>query len=114
MSRLLIKLIGVGLMMAGIYFFANNIIIFSSYYTIFLRRLPGQLSGLALISGIFSLLFFRRETGNLGWFLIAIGLTLVFFSGGVYFKATTLWNLFMAVGALAFGYQLLNTGKVRF
>ncbi|MEA5580298.1 hypothetical protein VB620_02965 [Nodularia harveyana UHCC-0300] len=114
MGRLLIKVIGISLLIVGIYFFAKNIIFVSSYYTIFYRRFPATLSGLAIISGIFSLFFFRRETGNLGWFLLAAGFILVFFSGGVFFRPTSLWNLLVALGSLVFGYQLLNTGKVRF
>ncbi len=114
MSRLLIKIIGLSLLLVGIYFFAQNIIFVSSYYSIFYRRVPATISVLAIMSGVFSLLFFRRETGNLGWFFLAIGLVLVFLSGGVIFRSTSLWNLLVALGALVSGYQLLNTGKVRF
>ena len=114
MSRLLIKIIGLGLLVVGIYFFAQNIIFVSSYHRYFYRQAPATISIFAIMSGIFSLLFFRRETGNLGWFFLAIGLVLVFLSGGVFFKPTSLWNLLVALGALVSGYQLLNTGKVRF
>ncbi|MDB9375139.1 hypothetical protein [Nodularia sphaerocarpa] len=113
MGRLLIKIIGLSLLLVGIYFFAQNIIFVSSYYS-FYQRFPATLSGLAIILGIFLLLFFRRETGNVGYFLLAIGLVLVFFNGRVFFKPTSLWNLLVALGALISGYQLLNTGKVRF
>ncbi|WP_414529223.1 hypothetical protein [Nodularia chucula] len=113
MSRLLIKIIGLGLLILGIYFFAQNVIIFNRYYG-FYYQFRANLSSLAIISGIFSLFFFRRETGNLGWFLLAAGLVLVILSGRIYLRPMSLWNLLMALGSVVFGYQLLNTGKVRF
>ncbi|TVP60302.1 MAG: hypothetical protein EA343_17770 [Nodularia sp. (in: Bacteria)] len=114
MGRLLIKLIGISLLFVGIYFFAQNIIFVTNYHRFYYRRIPSTISVVAIMSGIFSLLFFRRETGNLGWFFLAIGLVLVFLSGGVIFRSTSLWNLLVALGALTSGYQLLNTGKLRF
>lgn len=114
MSRLLIKLIGLILIFTGIYFFGQNIIFVSGYYTIFSRGLLATVSVLATMAGSLTLVFFRREASNLGWILLGVGIVLVFLSGGVIFRSTSLWNLFVAFTALAAGYKLLNEGRINF
>ncbi|MDZ7963337.1 MAG: hypothetical protein RMY34_36740 [Aulosira sp. DedQUE10] len=114
MIRLLIKLIGLVLIFIGIYFFGQNIIFVSGYYSIFLRSLPATASVLAIMAGLLTLVFFRREASNLGWILLGIGIVLVFLSGGVFFRSTSLWNLFVALAALVAGYKLLNQGRINF
>lgn len=66
------------------------------------------------MSGVFALIFFRRETGNFGWILLGIGIVLVFLSGGVILKPTSLWNFLVAFTTLAAGYKLLNEGRINF
>lgn len=112
--RELIKLIGLFLLLIGIYFFGQNIIFVSSYYRFSFRTLPATASVLAIMAGILSLVFFGRETRNLGWILLGIGIVLVFLSGGVILKSTSLWNFCVAFTALAAGYKLLNEGKINF
>ncbi|BAY97898.1 hypothetical protein NIES37_18460 [Tolypothrix tenuis PCC 7101] len=114
MSRLLIKLIGLVLVFIGIYFFGQNIIFVSGYYSIFSRSLPATASVLAIMAGLITLMFFGREARNLGWGLLGLGLVLVFLSGGVFFRATSLWNLFVACAALVAGYKLLSQGRINF
>lgn len=114
MGRLLIKLIGLILLLTGIYFFGQNIIFASGYYSYFYRSIPATGSVLAIMAGVFLLVFFRRETGNLGWILLSIGIVLVFLSGGVILRPTSLWNFFIAFTALVVGYKLLNEGRMNF
>ncbi|MEH2145527.1 hypothetical protein [Nostoc sp.] len=114
MGRLLIKLIGLILLFIGLYFFGQNIIFVSSYYSYFYGILPATASVLATMTGVFALVFFRRETGNLGWIFLGIGIVLVFLSGGVILKPTSLWNFIIAFTALATGYKLLNQGRINF
>ncbi|MEH1792205.1 MULTISPECIES: hypothetical protein [unclassified Nostoc] len=114
MGRLLIKLIGLILLFIGLYFFGQNIIFVSSYYSYFYGRLPATASVLATMIGVFALVFFRRETGNLGWIFLGIGIVLIFLSGGVILKPTSLWNFIIAFAALAAGYKLLNEGRINF
>ncbi len=114
MGRLLIKLIGLILLFTGIYFFGQNIIFVGGYYSYFYRRLPATASVITTMTGIFALVFFPRETGNLGWIFLGIGIILVFLSGGVILKPTSLWNFIIAFAALALGYKLLNQGRINF
>ncbi len=114
MSRLLIRLIGLILLITGLYFFGQDIIFVSGYYSYFYRSLPATASVIATMIGVFALIFFRRETGNLGWIFLGIGIVLVFLSGGVILKPTSLWDFIIAFAALASGYKLLNEGRISF
>jgi hypothetical protein len=114
MSRLLVKVIGLLLLLAGIYYLGQNIIFTGRYSPYFWSTIPATGSVLAITGGVITLVFFRRVAGNLGWFLLALGIVLVFLSGGVFLKATTLWNLFIGIVALAVGYKFLTEGRIRF
>ena len=114
MSRLLIKLIGLILLFVGLYFFGQNIIFASGYYPYFYSKIPATASVLAIIAGVLSLVFFRRQTGNLGWIFLGIGIVLVFLSGGVLLKPTSLWNFLVAFTTLTVGYKLLTEGRINF
>ncbi len=108
------RLLGIALLILGIYFLGQNIIFATHYSPYFWREIPAGGSVLAIMSGIISLLFFPRQTGNFGWILLGIGAVLVFLSGGVILKPTSLWSFFVAFAALAGGFQLMTQGRLRF
>lgn len=108
------RILGVLLLLSGIYFLGQNIIFATSFSPYYYRSLPALGSVLALIGGVVTLLYFRRQTGNFGWILLGIGVVLVFLSGGVVLRPTSLWNFLIAFTALTAGYQLLNKGRFRF
>ena len=110
----MLKFIGLILLLVGIYFLGQNILFTTSYSYFSYGRLPAFGSVLSIIAGTVCLVFFRRETGNFGWVLLGIGIVLVFLSGGVILKPTSLWNFFVGFTALAGGYQLLTRGRFRF
>jgi hypothetical protein len=112
MGRLLIKLIALISLFTGLYFLGQNIIFTSGYYSYFYRSLPATGSILAIMGGVLSLVFFRRQTGNFGFILLSIGIVLVFFSGGVILQPTSLWNFLVSLTALAVGYKFLNEGII--
>lgn len=108
------RLIGLLLLLAGIYFLGQNIM-FSTYYSpFFWRNLPAMGSVLSIMAGVISLFFFGRQTGNLGWGLLIFGVVLVFLSGGVFLKPTSLWNFLIAFAALMSGYRLLTDRRRTF
>jgi hypothetical protein len=106
------RLLGILLFIAGIYFLGKNIIFATTYFPYYYRSLPSIGSVLSIISGIIALVFFRRATGNLGWILLGIGIVLVFLSGGVILRPTSLWSFFVSFAALAVGYKLVSEGRI--
>lgn len=108
------RLLGIALLILGIYFLGQNIIFTTQYSRYFWRDIPAAASVLAIMGGVISLLFFSRQTGNLGWVLLGVGAILVFLSGGIILKPTSLWNFFVAFAALAGGFQLITQGRLRF
>ena len=105
---------GLALIIASIYFLGQNII-FTTYYSHYWRQqLPAVGAVLAILLGVGSLTFWRSEIGNFGWVFIAIGIILVFLSGGVILQGTSLWTFFVSMLLFASGYQLLTRGRIRF
>ncbi|MDF5718321.1 MAG: hypothetical protein PUP93_31760 [Rhizonema sp. NSF051] len=108
------KLLGIGLLVLGVYLLGQNIIFVTHASPYIWRDIPAGGSVLAIMGGVISLLFFQRITGNLGWILLGIGAVLVFLSGGIILKGTSLWEFFVAFVALAGGFQLITSGSIRF
>jgi uncharacterized membrane protein HdeD (DUF308 family) len=112
--EIMARLLGILLLVVGIYFLGQNIIFTTHYSPYFWRDIPAAGSVLAIMGGVISLLFFRETVGNLGWILLIVGVVLVFLSGGIILKPTSLWNFFVAFVALAGGFQLITQGRLRF
>jgi len=108
------KLLGIGLLLVGLYLLGQNIIFVTHSYPYGWYGIPASGSVLAIMGGVLSLLFFRSQTGNLGWILLGVGAVLVFLSGGIVLKPTSLWEFFIAFVALAGGFQLMTSGRIRF
>ena len=108
------KALGILLLLGGVYFLGKDIIFTASYSPYFWQSIPAMGSVLAILGGVCSLVFFPRQTGYLGWGLLVLGIVLVFLSGGVFLRPTSLWNFFVAIVAMACGYQLLTSGRIRF
>jgi hypothetical protein len=105
-------IIGLALIIVSIYFLGQNIIFTTNYYYSWWQKTAATVSVLALVAGISSLTFWRREMGNFGWILIAIGIILVFVNGGVILRPTSLWTFCVSMLAFATGYQLLTRGRI--
>jgi hypothetical protein len=108
------NIIGFALIIVSIYFLGQNIYFTTHYYSYWWQQTSAAGSVLAILAGVGSLTFWRREMGNFGWILIAIGIILVFLSGGVILQPTSLWTFFVSMLAFASGYQLLTRGRIRF
>ena len=71
------RLLGIALLISGIYFLGQNIIFATGYSPYFWRDIPAAGSVLVIMGGIISLLFFPRQTGNFGWMLLSISAVLI-------------------------------------
>jgi hypothetical protein len=106
-------ILGLALIITSIYFLGQNIVFTTHYYYSWVAKTSATASVLALLAGIGSLTFWRREMGNFGWIFIAIGIILVFVNGSVMLRPTSLWTFCVAMLAFASGYQLLTRGRIR-
>jgi hypothetical protein len=112
--RLLGKLIGLCLILVGIYFLGQNIIFTTQTAAYWWRDISAAGSVIAVVAGILILLYAPRGAKETGWLLVGLGILLVFVSGGVILRPTSLWTLFLAFVSLAGGYQLIRTGRIYF
>lgn len=108
------KLLGLLLLIIGIYFLSQDIMITTHSSPYWWRWIPADASILMIMAGCISLVFFRRQVGNLGWIFLIFGVILVFLSGGLVLKPTSLWNFIVAFAAMVGGYQLMTQGRIRF
>ena len=96
-----IKLVGLVLMIAGILILTAN-----TQIGIFVR-IPGVL---LCIAGIVVFIW-RYKYRNLGWFLIALGITVMLFTGNA-FASVSLLAILTSCALLVAGYKLFTTGKI--
>lgn len=109
--RFLSKLGGLFLLLIGIYFLGQNIL-FTTYVTrSWWRDISAAASVIATVVGVLVLLFGGRNR-PFGWILVGLGILLVFVSGGVVLKPTSLWTLFISLIASIGGWSLLRTGRI--
>ena len=105
--KILAKLLGIFLMFLGIYFLGKNIYFTNSYYSGW-RGLKAGSSVLLLTGGIGMLFLLPKDMKLLGYIAIGIGIILVFFTGNVFLKPTTLWQFVVSISSLTMGYKLFS------
>ena len=110
--RSLLKLIGFGLLLLGFYFLGQNVIFTTQTSVYWWREIPAAGSVLAVMSGVFVLLFGRSSTKQMGWLLVGLGMILAFLSGGIILRPTSLWTFSLAFASFAGGYKLMTTGRL--
>ncbi len=108
------KLLGVALLLIGLWFLTQDIIITTTQSSPYWYRwLPADISILMIMAGVISILFFGPQLGSLGWILLGIGAVLVFLSGGLLLQGTSMWDFIIAFAAIAGGYQLMTQGRIK-
>ena len=110
--RLLNKLIGLALVLVGIYFLGQNIIFTTQVSPYWWRDIPAAGSVIAIVSGIAMLVLGGRDIRQTGWLFVGLGILLVFLSGGVVLRPTSLWTLFLCFVCLLGGSKLITTGRI--
>lgn len=110
--RLITKLIGLALLLLGVYFLGQNIYFTTNPYPYWWRGISADASILLLTSG--TLLFFvlpRREK-MLSGVVIAMGIVLIFASSRAILNPTSLWQFVLSLASFVGGYQLITTGRL--
>lgn len=58
-------------------------------------------------------IFLRSDAKVMGWIAIGFGIICVFVSSRAILNPTSLWQLFLALGAMGFGYKMMTTRRLR-
>jgi hypothetical protein len=109
--RFLLRVLGFGLLILGIYFLGRDIVFTTNVYPYWWRGIAADTSILALMAGILMLAFLPRGAKNLGWTPVIVGIILVFLSSRAILNPISLWQFFLSFSLMAGGYQLLITGR---
>jgi hypothetical protein len=111
--RFLIQLIGLGLLLLGIYFLGKNIFFTTNVSPYFWRGIAADTSVIFLTLGILMLAFLPLgELKQFGWVMIGCGIFCVVVSSRAILNPTSLWHFCLAMGSMAFGYRLFATGRL--
>ncbi len=110
--RLILRLIGLALLLLGIYFLGQNIHFTTNPYPYWWRGISADASILFLITGV--LMFFALPSRDkfLSGIVIAIGILLVFASSRAILNPTSLWQFVLSLASFVGGYQLFTTGRL--
>lgn len=112
--KILIKLLGLLLMLLGVYFLGQNIYFTTNPSPYWSRGVKADSSILFLTSGVFMLFLLPKDAKLLGGIAIVIGITLVFWSGNVLLIPTSLWQFILSISSLTMGYKLFSSSRLRF
>ncbi|WP_448563271.1 hypothetical protein [Trichothermofontia sp.] len=112
--RWISKLIGVALLLLGLYFLGKNIFFTTNVFPYFWRGLAADFSILSLTVGVVMVFTLPREQRSLGWIFVFLGILSVFASSRVLLRPTSLWQFFLAAAAMTVGFQLFDRGRLRF
>jgi hypothetical protein len=110
--RLFLRLIGLALLLAGVYFLGQNIYFSTNVYPYWWRGIAADFSILSLTLGILMLFVLPRSDKALGWVVLGIGIFLIFLSSRAILNPTSLWQFCLSMASFVGGYQLFTTGRL--
>jgi hypothetical protein len=109
-----LKVIGLGLLLFGIYSVGQNIVLTTHFYTYGWQGLSAKASILAVLSGIFMLVFLQRSARGWGWVSVVLGIVLLFLSSRAFISPMNLWDFLVSFISIAVGYKMMTTGRSPF
>ncbi|MCC0179677.1 hypothetical protein I4641_22260 [Waterburya agarophytonicola K14] len=110
--RLILRLIGLALLLVGIYFLGQNIYFSTNLYPYWWRGVAADASILSLTVGVLLFFILPRSNKDLSIFAIALGILLVFASSRAILNPTSLWQFVVSLASFVGGYQLFTTGRL--
>lgn len=111
-EEMLFRLIGLALLLLGIYLLGQNIYFTTNVSPYWWRGIAADGSILFLTGGIVALFFFPSGVKSVGWMSLLIGILLVFISSRAILNPTSLWEFCLSIACFMGGYQLLTTGRL--
>ena len=110
--KLIARLIGLALILLGIYFLGQNIHFSTNLYPYWWRGVSADASILFLTTGVLMLFVLPIRNKSLSGWLIAIGILLIFASSRAILNPTSLWQFILSLASFIGGYQLFTTGRL--
>jgi hypothetical protein len=110
--RLLARLLGLGLLLLGIYFLGKNIYFTNNLSPYWWRGVAADTSILFLTLGILLFFILPQSNKEFAWIAIAIGIIAVFLSSRAILQPTSLWQFVISLASFTGGYQLFTTGRL--
>ncbi|MGB5635948.1 MAG: hypothetical protein WBM44_04630 [Waterburya sp.] len=110
--RLFTRLLGLALLILGIFFLGKNIHFTNNLYPYWWRGVAADTSILFLTSGVLMFFILPPRMKNLAGIAIAIGIIAVFVSSRAILQPTSLWHFVLSLASFTGGYQLFTTGRL--
>ena len=108
MMKFLYQLLGMGLILLGVYFLGRNIVFTTNPYPYFWRGISADLSILSLTIGIAGVFILPSSAKSFGWSLIGLGILFVFLSSVAILAPTSLWYFVLSLGSMMAGMKLIT------
>lgn len=109
---LLIRLVGLALLLLGIYFLGQNIYFATNSYPYWWRGIAADASIWFLTAGVLMFFVLPRRNKFLSGIAICIGILLIFASSRAILNPTSLWQFVLSLACFVGGYQLFITGRL--
>ncbi len=110
--RLFPRLLGLELLLLGVYFLGKNIYFTNEIFPYWWRGVAADVSILFLTAGVLMLFILPRYHKSLAGVAIAIGIAAVFVSSRAILQPTSLWQFVLSLISFTGGYQLFTTGRL--
>ena len=110
--RLFARLLGLGLLLLGIYFLGQNIYFSNNVSPYWWRGVAADVSILFLTAGVLMFFILPPNNKSLAGIAIAIGIVAVFISSKAILQPTSLWQFVLSLASFTGGYQLFTTGRL--
>lgn len=110
--RFLLRLIGLALLLLGVYFLGQNVYFTTNVYPYWWRGIAADSSILFLTAGVLMFFFLPSRDKFLSIIAIAIGILLIFASSRAILNPTSLWQFILALASFVSGFQLFTTGRI--
>ena len=110
--RFIFRLIGLALLLLGVYFLGQNIYFSTNVYPYWWRGIAADASILSLTIGVLLFFILPRSNKDLSFIAIAFGILLIFASSRAILNPTSLWQFVLSLASFVGGYQLFTTGRL--
>lgn len=107
----MLRILGLLCILAGFYFIGQNIIFTTSRSPSFWMDVAANGAALVTLLGILTIIFGGSDTRSLGYGLLGVGALLIFLSGRVFLRPTSLFHFTAGFLAMAAGWYMFSSNQ---